>query len=609
MRYLDLAIVALYLVGITVFGARFRRGQTTLKDYFLGGRTAPWWAISLSIVSAETSTLTIIGTPALAFGSNLGFLQIVLGYLLARIVISILFLPQYFRGEMFTAYELIRRRFGERLRALTAGTFLITRSLAEGVRVFAISIVVSVILGTGEVASIVLIVALTLFYTFEGGMTAVIWTDVIQMCLYVLGAALSFVVILQQIPGGWGHVVEVAGPLGKFNIFDFQFALNSRFFSTTYTFWAGVAGGCFLTTASHGTDQLMVQRLLSARNQAESRTALLASWVVILIQFTMFLLIGVMLFVFYSDRRLPPPSPADRLYPQFIWQFLPPGVAGIVIAAILAAAMANLSAALNSLASTTIVDFYQPHFSKRFPASQARYLTLSRIATVGWGLVLLWIGILARRWGSVLEAGPGHRLDSVRGAAGRLSPRHAHHPSAGESSHRGNARRTGPDDLRAFWNDDRLDLVRVDRNHRHLCRRLHRGAVAKGISLMSAPQSKVSLKRDLGLWSAVAIVVGTVIGSGIFIVPNSMIRNVGTPGMVFLVWVVGGIMSLSGALSYAELSAAMPGAGGEYVYLREAYGPLWSFLYGWTQMWVPRAARSPPWPPPLSSISAISIPS
>jgi len=316
-------------------------------------------------------------------------------------VISVVFLPQYFRGEMFTAYELIRRRFGERLRALTAGTFLIIRSLAEGVRVFAISIVVSVILGTGEIASITLIVALTLFYTFEGGMTAVIWTDVIQMCLYVLGAALSFVVILHSIPGGWGHVVEVAGPLGKLNIFDFQFALTAKFFATPYTFWAGVAGGCFLTTASHGTDQLMVQRLLSARTQAESRTALLASWVVILIQFTLFLLIGVMLFVFYTEQHLPSPQPPDRLYPQFIWQHLPVGVAGIIMAAILAAAMANISAALNSLASTTIVDFYQPHFSK----DESRYVWLSRVATVAWGLVLLCIGILARKWGSVLETG------------------------------------------------------------------------------------------------------------------------------------------------------------------------------------------------------------
>src|SRR5258705_258744 len=233
MRYLDLAIILAYLAGITLFGARFGRGQKNLRDYFLGGRTAPWWAISLSIVSAETSTLTIIGTPGIAFGGNLGFLQIVLGYLLARIVISVLLLPHYFRGEMFTAYELMRRRFGERLRALTAGTFLIIRSLAEGVRGFAISIVVSVILGTGEIVSIALIVALTLFYTFEGGMTAVIWTDVIQMCLYVLGASLSFGVIIQQITGGGGPGGEGSGTPGEINSLFFEFASNPPFFPQT----------------------------------------------------------------------------------------------------------------------------------------------------------------------------------------------------------------------------------------------------------------------------------------------------------------------------------------------------------------------------------------
>src|SRR5499427_7519545 len=206
MHYLDLGVILFYLGGITWFGARFRRNQKNLRDYLLGGRAAPWWAISLSIVSAETSTLTIVGTPALAFTGNLGFLQIVLGYLLARIVISIVLLPHFFRGEMFTAYELMRRRFGERIRKLTASIFLVTRALAEGVRVFAISIVISIVLGTGEIASIVLIVLLTLFYTFEGGMTAVIWTDVVQMTLYVAGAVASFVIILGKIPGGWEHV-------------------------------------------------------------------------------------------------------------------------------------------------------------------------------------------------------------------------------------------------------------------------------------------------------------------------------------------------------------------------------------------------------------------
>lgn len=405
MRYVDLSIIVAYLIGITWFGTRFRQGQKNLKDYFLGGRQAPWWAICLSIVSAETSTLTVIGTPALAFTGNFGFLQLVFGYLLARIVISVLFLPHYFRGEMFTAYELIRRRFGERLRRVTAVTFLITRALAEGVRVFAISLVISIVLGTGEVASIVLITLLTLFYTFEGGMSAVIWTDVVQMMLYVAGAVLSLIVILDKVPGGWEHVVAVAQPAGKFEVLDFRFSWTPEFFSRTYNFWAGILGGCFLTTASHGTDQLMVQRLLAARSQTQSRFALLASWVVIFIQFSLFLLIGAILYVFYSDSHLPPPHPPDRIYPEFIWRYLPTGAAGVIIAAILAAAMANISAALNSLASTTVVDLYKPLAGRFAERDDAFYLRAARIITIFWGGILLGIGILARQWGSVLEAG------------------------------------------------------------------------------------------------------------------------------------------------------------------------------------------------------------
>ncbi len=402
MRYLDLGVILAYLVGITWFGARFRHRQKSLRDYLLGGRTAPWWAIALSIVSAETSTLTIVGTPSRSFTENLGFLQLVFGYLLARIVISIVLLPQYFRGEMFTAYELMRRRFGERVRKLTASIFLITRALAEGVRVFAISIVVSIVLGTGEIWSIVFIIALTLVYTFEGGMTAVIWTDVVQMSLYVLGAVVSFFVILGHIPNGWTHVAAVAGPAGKFQIFDFHFAPTMQFFSRNYTFWAGILGGCFLTTASHGTDQLMVQRLLSARSERQSRLALLSSWLVIFIQFGLFLYIGILLFVYYGDNHLPAPAQTDRIYPEFVWHNLPPGIAGLTIAAILAAAMANLSAALNSLASTTVIDFLG---ARSRATGDAGSLKMARAATVLWGLVLLAIGILSRRVGSVLEAG------------------------------------------------------------------------------------------------------------------------------------------------------------------------------------------------------------
>jgi len=393
MRWIDLSVIALYLAAITWFGAQFRKSQRTLKDYFLGGKTAPWWAIALSIVSAETSTLTVIGTPVLAFEGDFGFLQVVLGYLFARIVIAAIFLPAYFRGEMFTAYELMRRRFGERIRRLTAATFLILRALAEGVRVVAISLVITIILGTGEKTSIVAILLLTLFYTYEGGMTAVIWTDVIQMFLYVAGAAISLAVILREIPGGWPHVAAVAGAAGKFHVFDFAFS-----FTKTYTFWAGVIGGCFLTTASHGTEQLMVQRLLAAPNERQSRAALFASWVVIALQFTLFLIIGAALYTFYSDRHAKPPEVLDKIYPQFIWDHLPVGIAGLVIAAILAAAMSNLSAALNALSSTTVVDFLKPSTSETG-------LRLARAATVFWAAILFAVGLLARHWGGVLEAG------------------------------------------------------------------------------------------------------------------------------------------------------------------------------------------------------------
>jgi SSS family transporter len=402
MRFADFAVIAAYLIFITWFGARFKESQTTLENYFLGGRGAPWWAIAFSIVSAETSTLTVIGTPALSFAGNFAFLQLIFGYLLGRVVIALLFLPQYFRGRLFTAYELMQRRFGPRIRRFTAGTFLILRALAEGVRVFAISIVVSIVVGTGEVVSILVIVCLTLFYTFEGGMTAVIWTDVVQMFLYVGGALISFFVMLHLIPGGWPHVAAVAQAAGKFQLFDLHVPFTPAFFQRTYSLWAGLIGGCFLTMASHGTEQLMVQRLLAAKTERDSRLALFSSWIVVFVQFALFLLIGVLLFVYYRDSGLAAPKVPERTYPQFIWDHLPVGIRGLVIAAILAAAMSNLSAALNALSSTTIMDFFRP---LRPGHSERTYLKLARTATIGWGAILFSVGLVARHWGSVLEAG------------------------------------------------------------------------------------------------------------------------------------------------------------------------------------------------------------
>jgi SSS family transporter len=407
LNVLDLAVIAAYLAGVTLFGLRFRRKQRTLKDYFLAGNTIPWWAISLSIVAAETSTLTIISVPGLAYDKDFRFLQLVVGYLIGRVLVSILFLPQYFRGQLVTAYQLIERRFGPSLRSLTAGMFLVTRSAAEGVRVFAVAIVVRIALGDflhglsdlqRDVCAIAIVTLLTLVYTFEGGMAAVIWTDCIQLTIYIAGAIVSFFTILHLVPGGWTSIQTIAGDANKFRVIDLSWNL-----STTYTLWSGVIGGAFLTTASHGADQLIVQRLLSARSQRQSQAALLFSGVAILLQFSLFLLIGAMLFVYY---KLFPPSAAftrtDTVFPIFIVSRMPHGISGLLISAILAAAMSNLSAAFNSLSSTTIVDFYA---RIRPQSTEERRVRLSRVSTIGWAIVLFGLALLARRGGKVIEMG------------------------------------------------------------------------------------------------------------------------------------------------------------------------------------------------------------
>ena len=397
LNHADLAIIALYLAGITLFGLRFRKRQRSLRDYFLADRNIPWWAIALSIVAAETSTLTIISIPGLAYDTNLTFLQVALGYVAGRVIISFVLLPHYFRGDLYTAYELIERRFGRGLRSLTAGLFLITRAAAEGVRVYAVSIVVAIALGTGEIASIAIITALTLVYTFEGGLAAVIWTDVVQTVIYVGGTVVGVFTILHLVPGGWPAIHSLAASTGKLQVFDFTLD-----FWNPYTFWAGLLGGAFITTATHGTDQLFVQRLLAARNQRQSTIALLASGGAIFVQFALFLLVGLMLFAFY---RVPSAAfgKSDRIYPMFIVSQLPHGISGLLIAAILAAAMSNLSASLNSLASTSIIDFYL----RRNPQIDDRKrIFLSRMATLFWGLVLFTLAVISlQKVGRVVEVG------------------------------------------------------------------------------------------------------------------------------------------------------------------------------------------------------------
>jgi solute:Na+ symporter, SSS family len=409
----DYAVLAIYLIGITWFGSRFRKSQRSVKDYFVGRRDTSWIVISLSIVATETSTLTLIGVPALAYsvparpeqGGSFTYLQVVAGYIVARFVISALFIPAYFHGEMLTAYELLNRRFGSRAKHFAASLFLVMRALAEGVRVFAASLVLAAVLAASVPGlpnlwlwSIVIVGLLTLVYTFEGGIAAVIWTDLVQLVIYIGGSLLAAYMLVRLVPGGWTAIAADARASGKLQVISWS--LDT---SVPFTFWAGLIGGCFLTMASHGTDQLLVQRLLTCRNQRESQLALIMSGFVVFAQFALFLTIGVMLHAYYATHPLPQMASNDEIFPAFIVRSLPHGVAGLVIAAIFAAAMSNLSGSLNSLASTTVLDFYQPIAGSR--VSDAQLLTLSRWLTAAWGVVLIAIAIVASGWGSVFTVG------------------------------------------------------------------------------------------------------------------------------------------------------------------------------------------------------------
>ena len=410
---IDYAVLVVYLVGITIFGSLFRKSHRSVRDYFVGARKTHWLVISLSIVATETSTLTLIGVPALAYtvyarpeqGGAFTYLQVVAGYIVARVIISVLFIPAYFQGDLLTAYALLARRFGEATKHFAASLFLVMRALAEGVRVFAASLVLAAVIGSSLPGfphlwlwSIVLVGLLTLVYTFEGGIAAVIWTDLIQLVIYIGGSLLAAWQLLHLVPGGWPAIAAEAGAAHKFVWLSFSWNPTLPF-----TFWAGLVGGTFLTMASHGTDQLLVQRLLTCRNQRDSQKALITSGFIVLFQFALFLTIGVMLYAYYRHAPLPKLTTNDEIFPAFIVQSLPHGISGLVIAAIFAAAMSNLSGSLNSLASTTVLDFYQPLARGR--QSEAGLLRLSRWCTAAWGLVLIAIAMVARGWGSVFTAG------------------------------------------------------------------------------------------------------------------------------------------------------------------------------------------------------------
>lgn len=416
MRILDLVIIVAYLIGTVLFGAWFSRANRNVKDYFTSGHHVPWWAIMGSIVATETSTVTFISVPGFAFSNNFTFMQLVVGYMIGRIFVTLLFVPLYFKGELLTVYQLLGERFGESVRRLASLLFLVTRSLADGFRLFATGLVLAALMLTMPalddaarswapgmdpkltilIVSVLLIGLATIIYTYLGGMTAVIWTDVIQLAIYLIGALIAGWVLLDRIPGGWSEVVSTGSAAGRFVWLDFTADLTK-----SYTFWSGVLGGAFLTTATHGTDQLMVQRYLCSRSTSQARVALLTSGAVIFFQFLLFLTIGAMLYVYYTGYApaeiasftLNGRLQTDRIFPHFIVTHLPAGVVGLVIAAIFAAAMSTLSSSLNSSAATAIGDFYMP--LTRGEKSDAHYLRVSRLLTAIWGLVQISVALLA----------------------------------------------------------------------------------------------------------------------------------------------------------------------------------------------------------------------
>jgi solute:Na+ symporter, SSS family len=382
MNPIDLTVIVVYIVGCTLLGAWLGSRSQGLKGYFLGESNIPAWAIMISIVATETSTATFLSVPAVAYKGDFSYLQLAIGYILGRVVVATVLLPAYFRGKIFTAYQLLQDRFGGPTRTTASILFLIARSLGDGLRLFLAATVLRHLAGWSIEGSIVMVAAITVFYTFLGGMKAVIWTDVIQFSVYIIGALVALAILAAKLPGGWPALIQSANAAGKFRLLDFSFDLTRPF-----TFWAGLIGGMVLNTATHGADQMMVQRYLSARSQRQAATALVASGFVIITQFALFLFIGVSLWVFY---QVFPPSTAlttskDDVFPYFIVHYLPTGVLGLVIAAIFSAAMGTLAGSLNSSASTVVNDLYRP-FTGR--TDERHLMRISRAMTVLWGGVL-----------------------------------------------------------------------------------------------------------------------------------------------------------------------------------------------------------------------------
>jgi solute:Na+ symporter, SSS family len=393
---LDVVVLVLYLAGTTALGMWVGRRQKDAKDYFVADRAIPWWAVMFSIVATETSALTFISIPGLAFARDLGFLQIAAGYILGRIAVAFTLLPRYYEGNLVTAYTLLEKRFGMATRRFTSIVFMTTRALADSVRVFATAIPVALILG-GVVQkqyvmpmAILILGLLTVVYTYRGGMKAVVWTELLQAGIYVSGGIAAIVLLGMLVPGGWSEILRTGSAAGKFHLIDTTFTL-----SRDHNLWAGLLGGGFLAMASHGADQMIVQRLLSSRSLKDAQKAIIGSGIVVFCQFTLFLMIGVGLFALYQGRAF---AKSDEVFPTFILEHMPTGMVGLIIAAIVAATMSTHSGAINSLAAATTHDIYLPLSNRS--ADDPRTLKMGKLFALGWGVVLTLGALLFREQGT-----------------------------------------------------------------------------------------------------------------------------------------------------------------------------------------------------------------
>lgn len=379
-RSIDYFIIIIYLLLVALVGIFSGGKQNTVKDYFLGNTKVQWWAVTFSIVAAETSTLTFISIPGLAYLTNLNFLQLAVGYIIGRVLVAYVLLPAYFRGELSTAYSFLEARFGNKTRTYASVVFLFTRTLADGVRLYATAIPLKLLLGIEYPVAIIIIAGVTLLYTVSGGVKGVIWVDVIQMFIYIGGAVTAgFFLAFQYIQWDMINTQMIIEKLSVINL-----GLDSGisdFFGKPYTLIGGIVGGTFLSMASHGTDQLIVQRLLATKKLKEAKKAVIGSGIIVFIQFAVFLLLGVGLYAYYDTLNVK----SDEIFPMFIIEELPPGVSGIIIAGLFAAAMSTLAGSVSSLSSSTSFDLlakFQLNFNEK------KKLTISKYLTVLWTFML-----------------------------------------------------------------------------------------------------------------------------------------------------------------------------------------------------------------------------